>query len=206
MSPSAPPKREAYHHGDVRAAAVAAALAGLEAGEDVSIRSVARAIGVAHRAIALQFGDKAGFEAAVAAEGFARLTAQVAVAADRRQFLQAYMAFGLENPALYDLMMRQSYQAFETHPALRAAADGMIACSLDRLAGPDGDAQTRRRDVMRFWMLAHGGLGLHRAGVLLRRTDTDFVDEFLFVAEAGGAPAVSPDQPLWNKNWSDPDD
>lgn len=209
MSASAPPKREAYHHGDVRAAALAAGLAGLEAGGDVSIRSVARSIGVAHRAVAQQFGDRAGFEAALAALGFDQLSAQVARArdraGDRAAFLQAYLGFGLARPRLYDLMMRQSYAAFETHPDLRAAADRMIACSLEVLASPDGDAQTRRRAVMRLWMLAHGGLGLHRAGVLMRRSDAAFVEEFLFVAEAGREPASSPDQSLWDPNRSEAD-
>ena len=222
MSASAPPKREAYHHGDVRAAALAAGLAGLEAGEDVSIRSVARSIGVAHRAVAQQFGDRAGFEAALAALGFDRLGAQVARARDRARgrardratdragdragFLRAYLGFGLEQPRLYDLMMRQNYAAFETHPELRAAADRMIACSLEVLAGPDGDAQTRRRAVMRLWMLAHGGLGLHRAGVLMRRSDAAFVEEFLFIAETAPEPASSPDQSLWDPNRSEADD
>lgn len=205
MSASAPPKRETYHHGDVRAAALAAGLAGLEAGEDVSIRSVARSIGVAHRAVAQQFGDRAGFEAALAALGFDQLSAQVARAGDRAAFLQAYLGFGLARPRLYDLMMRQSYAAFETHRDLRAAADRMIACSLEALAGQDGDAQTRRRAVMRLWMLAHGGLGLHRAGVLMRRSDAAFVEEFLFVAEAGQEPASSPDQSLWDPNRSEAD-
>jgi hypothetical protein len=206
MSAPAAPRREAYHHGDVRAAALAAGLARLESGEDIAIRAVAGDIGVTHRAVALQFGDKAGFEAALAAIGFDRLTAQVAGAPSQAAFLRAYLDFGLTQPRLYDLMMRQSYAAFETHGALRAAADRMIASSLQVLAPMEGDVQTRRRAVMRLWMLAHGGLGLHRAGVLMRRSDAAFIDEFLFVAEAGPEPTNSPDQALWRPAQETADD
>jgi hypothetical protein len=65
---------------------------------------------------------------------------------------------------------------------LRAAVDRVIAVALAVLATPDADEDTRRREVMRVWMLAHGAIGLQRAGMLRLRSDADFIDEVLRIA------------------------
>ncbi|MEY4838535.1 MAG: hypothetical protein RLZZ475_2394, partial [Pseudomonadota bacterium] len=67
-------------------------------------------------------------------------------------------------------------------PSLRAAVDRVIAVALAVLATPDADEDTRRREVMRVWMLAHGAIGLQRAGMLRLRSDADFIDEVLRIA------------------------
>jgi hypothetical protein len=95
-------------------------------------------------------------------------------------------------------MMRQSYEAFEGHPALRAAADKVIATSLKVLAPHAPDAEAGRRMVLRLWMMTHGGVSLHRAGVLRKRPDPAFVEELLKVA------GLAPDTPeghqkLWTR-------
>lgn len=190
--------RAGYHHGDLAAEAVAIALADLATGsaEPLSLRAIATRAGVAHRALYNHFGDREGFLAAVAAAGYAKLAAALQGTTEPLSFLRSYARFALDNPALYRVMMERGYGQFEGHPDLRAAADKVIALSLAALA-PDGeDDETRRRAVMRFWMMAHGGLGLHLSGVLRRRSDEEFVDELLQIAGLadGNTP---PPQSLW---------
>lgn len=197
MSAPSPPPRKDYHHGGLAEAALAEGLRTLEAGEELSMRAIARAAGVAHRALFNHYPDRTAFEAALAATGFDRLATALKGTRTPRAFVRTYADFALENFPLYDLMMRQSYTAFEGHPDLRAAADKVIATSLAVLAPHAGSAEEGRRMVMRLWMLTHGGVGLHRAGVLRRRSDTAFVDELLKVAGlAPGTPEGT--QSLWN--------
>lgn len=196
MSPPPAPPREAYHHGSLAAAAVAEGLRLLEAGEDLSMRAIARGVGVAHRALFNHFPDRAAFEAALSAHGFSRLAGALSGAPSPAAFLRAFVGFAFDQPALYDLMMRQPYAALETDPALRAAADQVIAVSLAILAPGATSADAGRRAVMRLWMLAHGGVSLHRSGVLRTRTDAAFTEELLAIAGLG--PDLAADaQDLW---------
>jgi AcrR family transcriptional regulator len=182
MSAAPAPPREEYHHGRLAEAALEEGLRALEAGEELSMRAIARAVGVANRALFNHYPDRAAFEAALSAQGFRRLAHALEQAATKAAFLRAYVAFALAHAALYALMMRQSYPAFEGHPELRAAADQVIAAALRVLAPNARDAEDGRRTVMRLWMIAHGGVGLHRSGVLRARTDADFAEELLRIA------------------------
>lgn len=194
------PRRDRYHHGNIAEAAIAAALDLVEQdeGSGFSLRAVANRIGVAHRAVASHFGDKAGLEAALSAQGFDWLSDRMETVGAPAEFISEYARFALDHPALYDLMMRQGYDAFERHPVLRVAADRIIALALTKLAEPIADATARRRMVMRLWMLSHGGIALHRAGVLRGRNDDDFVAELLAIAGLGPAP-IDILQPLWRE-------
>lgn len=196
MSPAATP-RDAYHHGQLKAAALDAAEARIELDPEFSLRALAAELGVAHRALYNHFGDRAGLLAALSARGFEQLAANVAASAGARGFVRAYAAFALARPGLYALMMRQTYASFENDPALRAAADRLIAVALKTLAPDAPDAETGRRTVMRLWMLIHGGLSLHAGGALRTRTDDAFVAELLAIAGLNSADPAEPPQPLW---------
>jgi AcrR family transcriptional regulator len=192
-------QRGAYHHGDLAVAAVEEALNLIAAdpAAGFSLRALAERLGVAHRALYNHFADREALLAAVAAHGFDQLAKALAPAPDPATFLAAYVRFALDQSGLYGVMMARAYDQFNASPALRAAADRTIAVSLGVLATPGADDGTRRREVMRIWMLAHGGIGLHRTGVLRLRSDTEFVDEILRIAGlAGDAP--QPRQPLWS--------
>jgi AcrR family transcriptional regulator len=196
MSRAAAP-REAYHHGQLRTAALDAAEALIEQDADISLRALAGGLGVAHRALYNHFGDRAGLLAALAARGFERLADAVAGAGSAEAFVRAYAGFALARPGLYALMMRQTYRAFETDPALRVAADRLISVALRVLAPGAPDADSGRRAVMRLWMLVHGGLALHAGGALRTRSDEDFVTELLAIAGLAPASPEPPVQPLW---------
>lgn len=195
-----PEKRDSFRHGNLREAAIAHALTSLEKSPDeaISLRAVAAMAGVAHRAVAAQFGNKAGLEAAIAATGFEQLADAVAASQEARDFVKAYAGFAFSHPGLYNLLMRQSYAAFEGDPGLRAAANRMISVSIRVLAPDQADPVAARRRVMRQWMIVHGGLALHRSGVLRGRDDNAFVDELLAISGLADHRAEPP-QSLWNE-------
>ena len=104
-----------YHHGDLRAALLAQAEATLRVSgvDGLSLRELARAVGVSHGAPRRHFEDKAALLEALVAEGFHRLGCTLAAAAepDDREFVAvlkdvaiAYVRFAADNPALVDLM------------------------------------------------------------------------------------------------------
>jgi AcrR family transcriptional regulator len=191
--------RRAYHHGDLAAAAVEAALQLIEDDPSAgfSLRALADRLGVAHRALYNHFADREALLVAVAARGFDWLSDSLNHAPDAAGFLASYVRFALDQPGLYGVMMARSYDQFNAAPRLRAAADRMIAIALRQLAVEGTDDDTRRRAVMRVWMLAHGGIGLHRSGVLRMRSDAEFVEEILRIAGLGEHQPQTP-QPLWS--------
>jgi AcrR family transcriptional regulator len=66
-----------YHHGDLRGALVKAAVTEIERGgyENLSLRELAESLGVSRAAPYRHFADRRALLAAVAADGFDRLTA-----------------------------------------------------------------------------------------------------------------------------------
>ena len=103
-----------YHHGDLRGALVKAVVTEIERGgyENLLLRRVAESLGVSRAAPYRHFADRRALLAAVAADGFDRLTAiyrnaiangktpQARLAAAGR----AYLAFAAERPQLFRLM------------------------------------------------------------------------------------------------------
>ncbi|MCJ2069859.1 TetR/AcrR family transcriptional regulator [Methylobacterium sp. J-030] len=111
MSTSDPDRR--YHHGDLRASLVAAALAQLEVGgaAALSLRGAARTCGVSAMAPYRHFSGKEELLEAVAASGFEDLAVALEAAdasADGAQALAAqgaaYVTFACRQPALFRLM------------------------------------------------------------------------------------------------------
>src|SRR6266516_6880221 len=75
MAIKSPPKRGTFRHGNLPEALVNAALERLEAEgvESISLRELARDVGVNHRAVYRHFPDKLALSARVAEEGWRRL-------------------------------------------------------------------------------------------------------------------------------------
>lgn len=104
-----------YHHGDLRRALIDTALQLVteEQAWTFSLREVARRAGVSHHAPYNHFPEKRDLLAAVAAVGFDRLRDGMLRAMDGIDGAEAlvvaicrtYMRLGLENPALYRLMI-----------------------------------------------------------------------------------------------------
>ena len=150
-----------YHHGDLRAALLAAAEAELtEKGvEGFSLRSVAKRAGVSHAAPAHHFGDTGGLLTALAAEGFIlfqnTLDAREVGATDARdKAVRAglgYLEFALARPALFRLIFSSARPDFAS-PDLIAAANRAYQ-HLVGLVTTLGGGET---DVIALWATSHG--------------------------------------------------
>jgi len=169
-----------YHHGDLRAALLAAAEAELEARgiEAFSLRSVAKRAGVSHAAPAHHFGDVNGLLTALAAEGFRRFVANQAAWEDRAgddpaaRLVESglgYIAFAQANPALFRLMFASDRPDF-AEEALCEAADaafGQLAAACEAVAARRGGAALPA-DVEATWAIVHGLADLLASGRLKR--------------------------------------
>jgi AcrR family transcriptional regulator len=105
----------AYHHRDLEAALIDAAVDLLDKGgvEALSIRALARAVGVSHAAPKHHFPDRHSLAAAIARRGFERLEKRLQRAAARTpgnagsllvELGTEYVRYALESPALYRAM------------------------------------------------------------------------------------------------------
>ena len=94
-----------YHHGDLRAAVLAAAgkLIEEEGLAGLSVREAARRAGVSHNAPYRHFPDRDALLAALAAEGFDLLT-NVLEDLSGRALGEAYVRFALAHPQRFRLM------------------------------------------------------------------------------------------------------
>jgi AcrR family transcriptional regulator len=150
-----------YHHGDLRAALLAAGETELaERGvEGFSLRSVAKRVGVSHAAPAHHFGDTKGFLTALAVEGFRgfqdTLVAREVGAKDARdKAVRAgfgYLEFALTRPALFQLIFSSARPDFASTELAAAAGEAYehLVWLVEALGG--GDA-----DVLALWATSHG--------------------------------------------------
>lgn len=158
-----------YHHGDLRAALIAAAETVIaERGVDgFSLREAARRAGVSPAAPGHHFGDARGLLTAVATAAFTELgdvlAAAAAIAGDRRTRLEAqgtaYIGFAIAYPAAFDLMWRRAVvdaadpdfaaagrRAFAMLDAVVRAGEPPVADPLDPALAP----------TVAAWSIVHG--------------------------------------------------
>ena len=171
--------RETYHHGDLKGALLRDGLAMVAAGrlEAVSLRELARGLGVSASAVYRHYPDKQALVAAIAAEGFRQFAAAltVAVGADQAgpQRLaaagRAYLVFAGANTGLFRLMFgsggpgRAAVEAADTsNPA--GQAFGLLMQCLE--AAPLAPEETLRQAAAEAWALVHGLACLHLDGLL----------------------------------------
>ena len=153
-----------YHHGDLPASLLEAALVILEQDgiAGLTLRAVARRAGVSHMAPAHHFGDLGGLLSELAALGFRRFAAALGEAAgqDRLDAMgEAYVAFARANPALFQFMFR-SERLDPTRSAL-AEALARAGSLLTQAAGGfvAGQGQPTLAQVaasVRAWSMVHG--------------------------------------------------
>jgi AcrR family transcriptional regulator len=125
--------RERYHHGDLRNALLEDAVKLLEEGgvEAFTLRELARRVGVNHRAVYRHFEDKRALLAAVAEGGYRALAARMREAIEATRSSeplarlvaagQAYVVFGVEERARYEVMFGPRLNEDERFPALEEA-------------------------------------------------------------------------------------
>ncbi|MFD4553920.1 TetR/AcrR family transcriptional regulator [Streptomyces sp. NPDC058469] len=137
-----------YHHGNLRSALLQEAERVLtERGTDaLSLRELAREVGVSNGAPRRHFADKGALLDALTEEGYERLGRRLDAALDEADgdtferlvvFARTYVQFGVEHRALLSLMHRPKDEARDNR--LRAANDRAFAAPLRLLA----DARAR---------------------------------------------------------------
>ena len=125
-----PARSRSYHHGNLRAELLDTAIAELAEGdaESLSLRALARRIGVSQTAPYRHFADKEALLAAMAVRGYRdlletlRRAGEAAGAEPPEQlaaFAHAYVNYAADNPALFKLMFGPLLQPPEKFPALR---------------------------------------------------------------------------------------
>lgn len=157
-----------YHHGHLREALVAAGLALLDesGSSELSLRELARQVGVSANAAYRHFDNKEALMVAMAAEGFRRLAAVQLQAALQRQhpaegFLEsgrAYVNFARQHPALFRLMFGRfsaANRSEEMESAGQLAYEGLrhgVAATLHL----EPDSAQVVTAAMHAWSLVHG--------------------------------------------------
>ena len=125
--------RSPYHHGDLRAACLRAAMELLEEGgaTALSLRAVARRAGVSPAAPYRHYADRDALISAVAAVGYRELAEQLAAAHpspstadDFGAIAVAYVQFALQRPALFRVMFAEPC---DTDNSERVAATDAIS-------------------------------------------------------------------------------
>jgi len=122
-----------YHHGNLRAELLDTAVKQLreKSADDLSLRALARAIGVSQTAPYRHFADKGELLAAMATRGYRELLTalrQAGLAAGdcpREQliaFAHAYVDYAASNPQLFKLMFGPAVQPAAKYPELREAS------------------------------------------------------------------------------------
>ena len=123
-----------YHHGDLHREILCTARALLEENNiaSLSLRAVAKKVGVSHTAPYRHFKDKESLLAGVAAIGFAEITSQMAKAvelhpgnpaAQLQEAGQRYVQLVMDNPQCVQLMFGGILPCDDTYPELRASGD-----------------------------------------------------------------------------------
>lgn len=151
----------AYHHGDLRAALLEAGLSALSTTslEEISLRQIARDVGVSATAVYRHFPDKRALLSAMADAGVERLgeaqQAAARAAPSREMFAatgRAYVRFALANPALF----RLAFTHGSAHPET-VFGDSLAGRMLQEFAARyTSTPEAARRLVVQSWALVHG--------------------------------------------------
>lgn len=154
--------KSTYHHGDLRTALIEAALALVADPEALSLRAVARRVGVSATAVYRHFPDKEALLSAVAAAGLERLGAAQRAAFDAagggaagfNATGLAYVRFALDHPGLFRLIFASPIgSAMDADREHGDDAMTFLLANAQALAPAGGDA---RLFALQAWSIAHG--------------------------------------------------
>jgi AcrR family transcriptional regulator len=164
-----------YHHGDLRDALVHAALREAEQGgpEAISLKALAKQLGVSQPAPYRHFADREALLAAVTAEAFRQFSAVMREAISKpskrsklSRFAQASLAFGLRRNGIYRLMFASRVMACASKDSeLHIAAMETFALVLEALEAP-AVGLLRERFALQIWAALHGVIMLAEQGLL----------------------------------------
>jgi AcrR family transcriptional regulator len=178
--------KHAYHHGDLRNALITTAIDMiLESGvEALSMRALARRVGVSAAAYAYHFPDKAALLVAIATEGFRKLneTMQPALELEDRyqrfyKLGHCYLDFALANPGHYEVMFSGARWHTHEHPeprhesidaefyAVSNRAFEALHSTVRLLLGKGEPDRSTLNTTMIVWSQYHGAVMLWQQGM-----------------------------------------
>lgn len=176
-------KQDGFHHGNLRLALVEAGLAAVEArgAEAVSLRDLAREVGVSPTAAYRHFADKDALFAEIAERGFKKLaevSAQVLIDDPRERLFGlalAYAGFATAHPKLYQLMFAEPLDMAAVARLSDAGTESYrpLRDALTEILGPQADEAQLVDALVRVWSVLHGYLTLRMANRLPRLATTE---------------------------------
>ena len=152
---------KSYHHGNLRAKLLETAIEqlGKSEVEDLSLRALARRLGVSQTAPYRHFADKNELLAAMASHGYRNLLEALrqasAVTGDCPQdqliaFAHAYVDYAAQNPQLFKLMFGPALQPAVNYPELRAASRDTLQLVQDILQRGVDNGDFRHTDNIAY--------------------------------------------------------
>jgi AcrR family transcriptional regulator len=173
-----PPEKQPYHHGDLRAALMAAALKLIDQHgvKGFTLKDAARMAGVSIAAPYRHFADKEALLLAIQEEGFAAFDAALAASRNpastpKQQLIElgvAYLRFALGHPAHIRVMFGMAGVASHQEP--KASHHGEIGYALlvESVAALDPHASNDLQHdlVVASWSIVHGYALLQLDGAL----------------------------------------
>jgi AcrR family transcriptional regulator len=165
----------AYHHGDLREALVRAALEEAEQGgpEAVSIKALAKKLGVSQPAPYRHFTDRDALLQAATAEAFRQFNAVLREALNApskrsklSRFAQTALDFGLQRNGIYRLMfVSRTTTCAPAHSELHVASRETFGLLVDAFEAP-AVGLLRERHALQIWAALHGVIMLAEQGLL----------------------------------------
>lgn len=170
MGVTAARARSTYHHGDLRAALLAEANEMLEERQPLSLRALARRVGVSPTALYRHFADKDAIESALAVHGlrdlFDDLTSgrgEPRSAKDVTELGVRYVRFALRRPELFKLMFGRECDDQDDERVRASSALHDYLAGVMAQVFPGANAEDL---ATAGWGLAHGLAFLHLDGKL----------------------------------------
>src|SRR5712672_2723424 len=155
-----PPSSTRYHHGDLRATCLRAAIELLEeaGAAGLSVRAVARRAGVSPGAPYRHYADRDALVSAVAAEGYRELAGYLSAAHPSPSTPDdlaavAFVQFALEHPALFRTMFSDPCDGDSSERVAATTAIAEYVGALVRRAFPGGDPDALSSAI---WAVVHG--------------------------------------------------
>jgi AcrR family transcriptional regulator len=179
-----------YHHGDLAAALVAAALDLLQEGGEgeLSLRAVARRAGVSPAAPYRHFADREALVSAVATVGYRELAERLIAAHPAPSTPDqlagaavAYVRFALERPALFRIMFSEPCQRDNDERVAETEAVHLYVGQIVERAFPGADVEALATAI---WALVHGLAFLYLDGKLDASTPQLVADRVTAAIEA----------------------
>jgi len=192
-----------YHHGDLREALVQAALREAEFGgsEAISLKALAKELGVSQPAPYRHFADRDALLQAVTAEAFRQFNAIMRAAVDKpskrsklSRFAQAALEFGLKRNGIYRLMFAsRTVSCAAKGSELHAATRETFALVIEALEVP-AVGYLRERQALKIWAAVHGVVMLAEQGLFTgesaHATREELVEDFVNETKAALAAAI----------------